>query len=106
MVSLILDPATVRRVDRVELRAEGMDRESLLVGWLSEILFRIEAEGRAFGAFEVAELGETRVRGWARGEPLDPERHHIETEVKAPTYHMLEIRKEAGLWTARIIFDV
>lgn len=106
MMSLILDPDSVRPTGRVELMAEGRDRESLLVSWLAEILFRVETGEWAFREFEVVELTGLRVRGWGLGEPLDFSRHAVKTEIKAPTYHMLEIKEEPGRWTAQVIFDV
>lgn len=106
MMSLMLDLATVGRSTRVALEAEARDRESLLVAWLAHILFVVETQGTVFGAFEIAELEETRAKGWGLGEAMDPARHRLELEIKAPTYHMLELKEEAGLWTAQVIFDV
>jgi len=40
------------------------------------------------------------------GEPVDPARHHFRLDVKAATYHGLEVRREDGGWIASIIFDV
>ena len=107
MMFIMLDPAKVRLARRKELKAEGRDRKSLLVAWLSEILFQVDARGWAFGAFEVDELTDLSVRGWGLGEPLDPVRHAVKQGIKAPTYHMLELEeKEGGRWTAQVIFDV
>ena len=106
MMSLMLDPATVRLKRRVKLTASGEDRASLLVSWLSEILFRVEVERFAFGAFEVSEIAGLTVSGWGSGESLHPERHALGLEIKAPTYHMLEFREQEGGWTAQVIFDV
>ncbi len=106
MMSLMLDPEKVRRKRRVRIEAEAGDREALLVSWLSEILFRVEAEGLAFAWFEGVEPGKGSVAGWGWGEPLDPERHDLRMEVKAPTFHGLELREENGVWVAQVIFDV
>lgn len=106
MMSLMLDPGAVRLKRRVRLAASGEDHASLLVSWLSEILFRVEVEGFAFGAFEASELTDLTVGGWGMGEPLDPARHALGMEIKAPTYHMIEFKEQEGRWTAQVIFDV
>jgi SHS2 domain-containing protein len=106
MMSLMVDLSTVEPAERVELEAAGRDRASLLISWLAEILFRVETEWRLFRDFHIGELTENRVAGWGMGETLDPERHRLELEVKAPTYHMLELEESQGRWTARVIFDV
>jgi SHS2 domain-containing protein len=106
MMSLIVDPGSVRPSSRVSLRAEGRDRESLLVCWLAEIIFQIEVGGWVFCEFGVSELSELHVEGWGLGEPLDLARHVVELEIKAATYHMLEVKDEGGCWTAQVILDV
>lgn len=106
MVSLILDPESVEPRDKVQIEAEAVELEALLVRWLSEILFLVEADGWAFGDFQVEEVTDGRVRGWGLGEPLDPEQHGVHGEIKAPTYHMLRVEEEDGAWTAQVIFDV
>jgi len=106
MMSLMLDISKVRPQQRASLSVHGRDSKSLLVAWLSEILFLVEAEGWAFGSFEISEISEVAVVGWGTGEPLDADRHAIELEIKAPTYHMLELEEGEGRWTAQVIFDV
>jgi SHS2 domain-containing protein len=106
MMTLMLDIDSVRLDQRVEIAAHGMDRQSLLVSWLSEILFQVEVGGWAFGAFEVGEATDLEARGWGLGESLDPVMHKVAREIKAPTYHGLELEEREGRWTAQVIFDV
>lgn len=106
MMSLVLDPESVRLLERIEIKAAGRDMESLLVSWLEEILYRVEAGGTVFGEFGIEGIEGTVASGWGWGEPLDPRKHDIRLEIKAPTYHMLELKEGEGRWTARIIFDV
>jgi SHS2 domain-containing protein len=106
MMSLMLDPGKVRPRQRVGLSAQGRDWKSLLVSWLSEVLYRVEAENLAFASFKISRLTEYAAAGWGMGEPLDRERHAAGTEIKAPTYHMLVLEEIEGLWTAQVIFDV
>lgn len=106
MMSLMLDPARVEPRQFASLSARGLDGKALLVAWLSEILYKVEAEGWAFASFEVREIDEVAVAGRGMGEPLDPARHAAALEIKAPTYHMLELGESGGVWTAQVIFDV
>lgn len=46
------------------------------------------------------------LRAVARGEPLDPERHRIRTELKAVTHHMTLVSEDREGWSARVIFDI
>ena len=82
------------------------DRESLLVAWLSEVLWLIEAEDLLFTRFTIESLSETALAALAHGEPADPQRHPYRGVVKAVTYHQLDLRQRAGAWSTNIIFDV
>jgi SHS2 domain-containing protein len=106
MMSLMLELESVTPAESVPLEAAGSDLKSLLIAWLSEILFQVGSEGWAFAGFDVSEISETRILGSGKGERLDPERHGLKGEIKAATYHMLELDHRDEYWTAQVIFDV
>ncbi len=74
-----------------QLRIEADGWEQLLVTWLTELLFLYETELWLFSRFEILELEPNVLEAVAWGERLDPERHPIEREVKAVTYHRLGV---------------
>lgn len=74
--------------------------------WLSEILYLHEAEGLLPCAFRVESVASGRAEGVVTGEPYDPSRHHILAQIKAVTYHQIEVTQEKGGWRARVILDV
>jgi len=41
-----------------------------------------------------------------RGERFDAARHPLKVQVKAVTYHGLEVARDEGGWRARVIFDI
>ncbi len=106
LAALLCAPETVREREERELAASAPDLEALLVEWLSEINYRFEVDGFAFRTFRVLEVGETAVRGFGRGEPLDVSRHRVGEGVKAVTYHGLEVRQDAEGWRVRVIVDI
>jgi SHS2 domain-containing protein len=80
---------------------------------LAEALFRFETEGFvAVGAeVDVDERGgaqkDLRVTARLWGENADKRRHTLSTEIKAVTYHRLEVsRTPGGDWRATVLFDV
>ena len=107
LFDLIADRAAVRPKETVRIEAEGIDRETLLVAWLGELLYKFNVQGFAFHDCAIDRLEEKRVIGTARGEPLDPERHAPEEEIKSVTYHQLYVKQlPSGELEAQIIFDV
>lgn len=106
MLSLMYDPNRVQKRERREISATAGDWPGLLVSFLQEVLFLVEAEGWAIGDLAVEEIKEHSVKAKLWGEPLDPERHSVQGEIKAPTYHMIKFEKANDHWTAQVYFDV
>ncbi|HUI55469.1 MAG TPA: archease [Bryobacteraceae bacterium] len=106
LVSIILEPAGIRPVEQFALSATGSDYESLLVNWLNEVLYYIDAKRMALGAFEVSRLDESHIEALARGEPRDPGRHAAKLAVKAVTYHQLKVARTEDGWVAEVYLDI
>src|SRR5579875_2837195 len=106
LAELIADPKTVRPVEGISIEVQGDGLPDLLVNWLSEILFRHDAEQRLFCDFIVESLDDRAVSGIAWGEKFDPARHQTNLMVKAITYHQLSLQKTAGGWRARVYVDI
>jgi SHS2 domain-containing protein len=84
----------------------GTNPEELLIAWLNELLYIYSVERLVFSEFSDVELTESTFMTRAHGERFDPDKHRMETEVKAATYHGLSIERAGDEFTARIIFDV
>lgn len=88
-----------------ELALEGPDREALLVDWLRELLYIQMAEDLVLVGGEFRELRESSLAarvGFAR--PSASRR--VERELKAVTYHELEVSQRGEEWFARVVFDI
>jgi len=106
MAHLIADPATVRPVEEVRIEVQGTDPPDLLVNWLSEILYRHDAERCLFHDFRVESLGDHAASGIAWGEKINPARHRTNLMVKAITYHQLSLQQTASGWRAQVYVDI
>ena len=91
MFSIIVESEDVEEVLEREVQVEAPDIGALLVAWLNELIYRFEAEGTVFKGFQVVELTDTRLRATCWGEQANPRKHRFKTDVKAATYHMLEV---------------
>ena len=82
--------------------------ENLLVAWLSELLYLSETKLVVFNRFEIKELSDYQLTGKVFGKRIYQSGHKIKREIKAVTYHRLEVKedKESGLWRAQVIFDI
>ena len=95
----------LREAEAVELRADSL--EALLVDWLNELIFRVEVRHRFYARFDVKVADDGRsLSGTIIGEPIDPDRHALDHEVKAATHHGLFVRPEGDGWLAEVIVDI
>ncbi len=92
--------ANVPRVDRV-FEIPFRDRESLVVDFLSELLFYNEDEGLGFDTFQIT-LEEDVCKFYVSGAPLES----LGKEIKAVTYHGIEVRESENGLEVSIVFDV
>lgn len=81
--------------------AEAPDLESLLVAFLSELVYYQEQENLAFDRFEVqVESGRLKV------EMDGGQIASVDKAIKAVTYHNLKIQETDRGWETTIVFDV
>lgn len=102
MVSNLSD---VQAVEEVSFELAGSDFEELLHDWMAELLFTFHVQRLVLKEFHV-QVGPSGLVGRARGEPIDPNRHAIDVEVKAVTWHGLKLLRQPDGWLAEIIVDV
>ena len=88
-----------------EIRVESSHIESLLIDFLSEVLFISEVENLVFSEASIRING-LSLNADLKGEPFDPARHSGGSEVKGISYSGLAITNDANGYMLDIIFDV
>lgn len=106
MMSLACAPEGIEERKTREIESSGADDESLLYGWLADILAVQDAEQMFFRRAEVTALGQGRVQGRVYGEKYDKQRHRAGTYVKAVTMHQLRVEQTPDGWRAQVYLDV
>jgi len=92
--------------DKIKLEADNL--EGLLFVWLNELLYISETKLVILNKFKIKGLSDFQIEAKVEGIKIDPPFVKIQKEIKAVTYHRLEIKedKESGLWRAQLIFDI
>jgi SHS2 domain-containing protein len=104
--------AIVVELDDIEPRlaypiaASGDDDQSLLVNWLDETLYYLDARRIVLRRFRIEHFGDGRVAGQAWGEPRDPVKHRPKVIVKGVTYHQLKIEQRPDGWQVQVFLDI
>ena len=88
------------RVTRT-FEAEGPDVESLLVAFLSELVYSQEQENLAFDTFDVRVAAQ-----WLKVKMEGAQVQSADKAIKAVTYHNLNIEKTTDGLETTIVFDV
>jgi SHS2 domain-containing protein len=89
-----------------EVGASGEDLRELLVDWLRELLYCFAGEGMVFSRFEIMTFSETEIRARCGGELFVQGRHQVKHDIKAVTYHGLEIEDHDGKLCVSVVFDI
>jgi SHS2 domain-containing protein len=106
LIYLIVELETIETRKEVSVQVQGSDPESLLVNWLSELLYLHDAEGWLFQDFEIQRLDDHSLSAVARGEKFQRSRHEAKLLVKAITYHQLLLEPTPGGWRAQVYVDI
>lgn len=88
------------RISR-EFEVSYADLETLLVGFLSEVLYLTHHDGVKFDQFDL-QLSPDRLHAAISGQPID----HLAKEIKAVTYHDLRVVETVRGLEATLVFDV
>lgn len=105
MFSIIVDGSHIEAAQKRRITLEATeDHEQLLVDWLSELLYIHDVEGLVFDRFDVSIDNGLDAVAW--GEPYSRSKHGYGTEIKAVTYHLLDITKTEEGIEVTVLFDI
>jgi len=102
----MIDLKTVRPNREIKIAATGHDLHSLLFDWLDKVMLLMVADGIVMSEFSVRIKNCYSLEGVARGERLDLDRHCYKVEIKAVTYHEMQITEEKDKATVRFLLDL
>jgi SHS2 domain-containing protein len=106
MFDIITDKSEIENIGQYDIELETDNLEQLLVDWLSELLYLNSANNLVFGFFKV-EIDEKKNKLSAKvfGEKFDISKHKVGTEIKAVTYHILEVNNKKPYYV-QVLFDI
>jgi len=88
-----------------DIRLSGISRDGMLVDWYNELLYLLEQESFLASQARVEMTGETRLEARVSGRTLKTG-ESSGREVKAATWHQLELEPVGDGWRARIYLDL
>lgn len=108
---LSADLKTIEAKEKIEFELENEKIDNLLYDFLSEILFLKDSKYMVFKKVKVTIKEDKNNRKYhlkavLEGDTINPEKQHLENDIKAVTMHMFELKKNKDGYMARIVVDI
>ena len=86
-----------------KIAVESIDLDSLLVDFLNEVLYLSQVNKEVYNDIKFRKFTDKRLEGELTGNKIEL----FGEDIKAVTYHGLEIKKnKQGLWEVTVLFDI
>lgn len=93
MFNIITDTKDVNPQKEISFEVSSEDEVSLLYDYLEELLFHHEIDFMLFSEFHVQIDDNLILKATIKGEEIDWDKHERKTEIKAITFHKMEVIK-------------
>jgi SHS2 domain-containing protein len=99
VIETILDVNAIEEKEEKILVVSGKDLSYLLYNWLEELIILTITDGFAAKRImlNIEKNSEYRILARFWGEKIDIKKHRFKVEIKAPTFHEMEIRQNEPL---------
>ena len=93
-----------------DIQIEAGNESRLLYDWLEALLLKFELEGKVYSSFDVRKIsndgGSLKLHATISGETYDKRRHGAKVEVKAVTFHRMEVLTNSNSVVLRFLLDL
>jgi len=105
LMDQLVEPAGLCPGQEKRLTIEGADWPDLMVNWLREILYLWVGKDVLVQSVQIEFISKKRLTAHLRVDPFSQKRHQIKSEIKAVTYHQIQVVDTGNRWEAKVIFD-
>lgn len=106
LFDLIADIHMVKPAFEHPVQVSGSDWPDLMVNWLRELLYFWTGKELLVKEIDVTEILEYHLSARIRVEPFNTMQHRLNHEIKAVTYHRIQVNHTPAGWEAVVVFDV
>ena len=101
--NIISDTSGIDALKEIEFEVTSEDEVSLLYDYLEELLFYHEIEFMLFSEFHVEIDENLHLKARIIGEEIDWDKHERKTEIKAITFHMMDVKRTSHVELQAIV---
>ncbi|MDO9109417.1 MAG: archease [Desulfatirhabdiaceae bacterium] len=106
LFDLIADISLVKSSFAYPVQVSGSDWPDLMVNWLRELLYLWTGKEMLVKEIEVMEILEYRLSAILRFDAFNATKHRLKHEIKAVTYHRIQVTQSTKGCEAIVIFDI
>ncbi len=108
-LNIITDINKIKSKITKEIQIESEDEYGLLYDWITELLILLDSERYIASEYEIDIKKENEnyiLKATIIGDYYNTDIYNYKTEVKAITYHQMEIKQENSEYTIKFIVDL
>ena len=106
LFDLIVDPETLATDEIIKVQVNGDDPADLMVNYLRELLYLWTGSEKLVKMISILHISDTTVSARVSTDRYQPQRHEILHEIKAVTYHQIDVNRTTEGWQAKVVFDI
>jgi len=106
LMQILISGESLQTPHAKKITLSGDDLADLMVLWLGEILYLLVGDELVVTSFPIVDVKSSRLNAVVETIPFDPEFHEILNEIKAVTYHQIQVVQKGTRWEAQVIFDL
>jgi len=107
---IVLESPEIQALGKVEINLEQDTGEELLVSFLDELNFQLNTRHWIFSSIKFLavknEENTWKLHAVLSGQDIIPEKYEIKVEIKAVTFHQLEIKHTNNNYSSIVVFDI
>jgi SHS2 domain-containing protein len=106
MIEQIAEVSLEAPLLRQEFEIKAAGREELTVHFLNRLIYLFETKKFIPLEYYLTETGEGILSARLEGKAFDPQKDQYNLEVKAATYHLLEVKETPSGWQIQVVIDI
>lgn len=106
LFDMIVDASAVTPEGTIDLAIAGEDYPDLIVNYLRELLYLWTGSEKMVTLIDIETISPTHVNARVTVGSNRTDRHAVSNEIKAVTYHQIEVTGGPAGWQATVVFDI
>jgi SHS2 domain-containing protein len=106
LFDLVAETDHLESREEAEIHVTGDDPADLMVNYLRELLYLWTGKQKLVKLIDIVHVSDTAVSARVSTDRYQPERHEILHEIKAVTYHQIDVSRTTEGWEATVVFDI